>query len=114
MSKVSTYKLTNIKQLIDLNKDKINFELDFQVESLNGIHFDALVVTQEMLDSETQLVYQKAEGFISGKIISDKNIYQNYFLLLKSNEPVECKVSISIKEIPPNIEEKKDNQQYNN
>ena len=80
MSNVTIYKLNNIKQLIDLNKDKKNFELDFQVESSDGKHFDALVVTQEMLDSETPLEYQKAEGFISGKIVADKDIYQNYLL----------------------------------
>ena len=63
---------------------KANFELDFQVEAKDGKQFDALVVTQEMLDSDTPLQYQKADGVISGKIISDKNVYQNYFLLLKS------------------------------
>jgi outer membrane murein-binding lipoprotein Lpp len=111
MSNVTIYKLNNIKQLIDLNKDKKNFELDFQVESSDGKHFDALVVTQEMLDSETPLEYQKAEGFISGKIVADKDIYQNYFLLLKSNEPVECKVMVNVKDILPNLQQK---QQENN
>jgi len=105
MSNVTIYKLNNIKQLIDLNKDKKNFELDFQVESSDGKHFDALVVTQEMLDSETPLEYQKAEGFISGKIVADKDIYQNYFLLLKSNEPVECKVMVNVKDILPNLQQ---------
>ena len=101
---MTTYNLNNIKQLIDLNKDKINFELEFQIESVDGKTFEALVVTQEMLDSEEPIIYQKAEGFISGKIVSDKNIYQNYFLLLKSSEPVECKVLVNIKDIPPNID----------
>ena len=105
MSNVTIYKLNNIKQLIDLNKDKKNFELDFQVESSDGKHFDALVVTQEMLDSETPLEYQKADGFISGKIVADKDIYQNYFLLLKSNEPVECKVMVNVKDILPNLQQ---------
>ena len=106
MSNVTIYKLSNIKQLIDLNKDKKNFELDFQVESSDGKHFDALIVTQEMLDSENPLEYQKAQGFISGKIVADKDVYQNFFLLLKSNEPVECKVMINIKDILPNLQQK--------
>jgi len=103
MSNVVTLNLNNIKQLIDLNKDKVNFELDFQVESMNGVPFEALVVTQEMLDSETPLEYQKANGVISGKIVSDKNIYQNYFLILKSDTPVECKVMTNMKDIEPNL-----------
>jgi len=114
MSNVTIYKLNNIKQLIDLNKDKKNFELDFQVESSDGKHFDALVVTQEMLDSETPLEYQKAEGFISGKIVADKDIYQNYFLLLKSNEPVECKVMVNVKDILPNLQQQQQVPQQKN
>ncbi len=109
MSNVTIYKLNNIKQLIDLNKDKKNFELDFQVESSDGKHFDALVVTQEMLDSENPLEYQKAEGFISGKIVADKDIYQNYLLVLKSNDPVECKVMINIKDILPSLQKEENN-----
>lgn len=101
MSNVSTYNLSSIKQLIDLNKDKVNFELEFFVEAEEAKPFEALVVTQEMIDSETPLNYQKADGIISGKIVADKNIYQNYFLLLKSAEPVECKVVINIKDIDP-------------
>ena len=105
MSNVVTLNLSNIKQLVDLNKDKVNFELDFQVESSEGVPFEALVVTQEMLDSESPLEYQKANGIISGKIVSDKNIYQNYFLILKSDTPVECKVMTNIKDIPANLEQ---------
>ena len=103
MTNVVTLNLNSIKQLIDLNGDKVNFELDFQVESTNATPFDALVVTQEMLDSETPLDYQKANGIISGKIVADKNIYQNYFLILKSDTPVECRVMTNVRDIQPNI-----------
>lgn len=97
----TTYSLTNIKQLIDLNKDKVNFELDFHVQSITNDPFDALVVTQEMLDSETPLEYQKANGVISGKIVSDQNVYSNYFLLLKADNPTDCVVTINIHDIQP-------------
>ena len=74
----NTYNLTSIKQLIDLNGDKVNFELQFKIDAKNGETFDALVVTQEIIDSGAELTYQKAEGSIGGNIVSDKGQYQNY------------------------------------
>ena len=85
----TTLNLSNIKQLVDLNGDKVNFELNFKVESTDGSDFDALVVTQEILDSGSEINYQKANGMISGTIISDKGEYQSYLLLLKSDTPTE-------------------------
>ena len=105
MSNVKNIKLTPIKQLIDLNGDKVNFDLNFNVTSANKVPFDALVVTQKMLDSESPLEYKKVkEGTINGNIVSDKGVYDNYLLLLKSDTPVECQITIDIKDIPINQE----------
>jgi flagellar basal body-associated protein FliL len=98
----TTLNLSNMKQLIDLNGDKVNFELQFKVESTDGSEFDALVVTQEMLDSGAEINYQKANGTISGNIISDKGEYQSYLLILKSDKPTEVVVSSIMKDIPYN------------
>jgi hypothetical protein len=103
-----TYKLTTIKQLIDLNLDFTNFELNWTVTSKNPeCEFLALVVDQTTLDNNNTLNYKKVKHVISGHIVSDKNIYQNYFLLLKtldSNEDCEVNVTIDIKKIPPRIQ----------
>jgi len=105
MSNIKNIKLTPIKQLIDLNGDKVNFDLNFNVTSANKVPFDALVVTQKMLDSEAPLEYKKVlEGTINGNIVSDKGVYDNYLLLLKSDTPVDCQVTIDIKDIPVNQE----------
>ena len=108
-----TYSLSKMKQLIDLNGDITNFDLTFTATSKDGCVFDALVVDQTTLDSNPSLEYKKAEGTISGTIVSDKGVYQNYFLLLKSDTPCECIVSIELKEIskrsspPPSQQNKK-------
>ena len=105
MSNIKNIKLTPIKQLIDLNGEKVNFDLNFNVTSANKVPFDALVVTQKMLDSEEKLEYKKVlEGTINGNIVSDKGVYDNYLLLLKSDTPVDCQVTIDIKDIPINQE----------
>jgi hypothetical protein len=91
--------------LIDLNGDKTNFDLNFHVASKDKIPFEALVVSQENLDSGDELKYKHvSEGLISGNIIADKGVYQNYFLLLKSEEPLECEINVQIKDVPLNPE----------
>lgn len=94
------YKISNIKQLIDLNGKAVNFHLGFKAKSVNDDVFDALVVTQEMLDSNEPLNYQRAEGEISGNITNDNGVYNNYFLCLKSDKPIDIDVGIKINEIP--------------
>ena len=94
------YTISSIKQLIDLNGKSINFHLSFSVRSLTKEPFDALVVTQEMLDSNEPLNYQRADGEISGQIKSEHGIYNNYFLCLKSDKPMEVEVIVNINPLP--------------
>ncbi len=97
-----TYSLNNTRQLIDLNGDAKNFTLSFSVTSRDGGEFDALVVDQTTLDSSSEIVYKKTVGgVIAGDIRSDKDVYQNYFLILKSEEKRDVDVTIDIQEIQP-------------
>jgi hypothetical protein len=98
------YEIDNIKKLIDLNGDLVNFELTFRVSSENSAEYDAVVVDQTTLDTGN-LVYKKVKGVLAGKVIADKNIYQNYFLILRSDKPIKVNVEINIKEIEPSKEE---------
>ena len=104
MSK-NTYNLTPQNQLIDLNGDLVNFDLTFSAVSKDGIPFNAVVVDQQTLDTNPQLDHKLAEnGSIGGNIITDKNQYQNFFLVLKAHEqPCEVEVTIDKKSIEPNI-----------
>ena len=105
MSSKKTVLVNKIKQLIDLNGDKVNYDLNFSVTSKDGLPFDTIVVSQAKLDSGEELEYKKVlNGVINGNIVADKDIYQNYFLLLKADKPVECFVEIDIKDIPVNEE----------
>lgn len=99
-----TYTLGKIKQLVDLNGAMTNFDLNFSVTSKTGADFDAVVVDQTRLDSDDNIQYEKANGSISGNITNDKGVYQNYFLLLKSDVPTEVDIVIDVKEIPRRIE----------
>ena len=98
---VNKYSISSIKQLIDLNGSRVNFHLTFQVKSVTNEPFDALVVTQEMLDSNSPLNYQRAEGDISGQIKNDNNVYNSYFLCVKSDKAMEIEVTVNITDVPP-------------
>jgi|UniRef100_A0A6C0D012 hypothetical protein len=95
-----TYTLNKIQQLVDLNGDTTNFDLTFTVVTHDKSPFEALVVDQKTLDSDKDIEFKKADGTISGNIVTDNGNYQNYFLILKSDKPTECTVKIDKKEIP--------------
>ena len=101
MSETKTLTLTKGKQLIDLNGRLTNFDLTFQVKSLDNSPFDVVVVDQTTLDNNNNLEFKRATGTISGNIVSDNNVYQNYFLCLKSENSCQIEVLIDKKEIQP-------------
>lgn len=98
-------------QLIDLNKEYVNFDINFEVRSSDASKdFEMLVINQEQLNTIdlTNLAMKKTRsGYISGNIVSDENKYQNYFLVIRAldEEPLDVDLDISIKPIPPKDEE---------
>ena len=104
MSVTKTLSLTKGKQLVDLNGGSINFDITFTAKSLDNSPFHAIVVDQTTLDNNTNLDFQHAnEGIISANIVSDKNVYQNYYLCLKADKPCQVEVVIDKKEIKANV-----------
>jgi hypothetical protein len=98
-----TYKVNKFKQLIELNDNKTNFDVSFDVKSKDGSPFKALVISEADLNSGNPLDYQEVhDGNISGNIVNDKGVFQTYFLLLKAENEIECDVTIYVKEIPLN------------
>lgn len=105
--------VNNIQQLVDLNGELTNFKLDFKVISENNIPFKTVVVSQSKLDSGEILDFKNVDnGTISGNIVSDNGVKQNYYLILKSENPVKCTVEINLQEIPLNENIKKKQQEY--
>ena len=102
-----TYNITKQNQIIDLNGESVNFDLTFTAKSKEGKPFFVSIVDQDTLDKRKINFKNSENGEISANIVSDKNIYKSYNLVIRSDEP--CKVDISIvkKEIDPvvNLEE---------
>ena len=101
MNTQKIYKVTSQKQLVDLNGNSVNFDLNFNAQSKNGEPFEILVVDQATLDSDSNLHYKKAiDGKINGNVLADKNIYQNYFLILRSEKECDVMVQLQKQELP--------------
>jgi hypothetical protein len=94
------HNIGKIKQLIDLNGDSTNFNLKFTASCKNKIPFNLLVVDQATLDNTEELVYKTVNDTITGTIVADKNFYQNYFLILKSDDPCEVEVEFEKTDLP--------------
>ena len=94
-------------QLIDLNKEYVNFDISFECRAVDATkNFEVIVVTQEQLntiDLGSLTMKETKGGYISGNIIADEDKYQNYFLIVRSitDEPVEVDLEIHIKPIEP-------------
>jgi hypothetical protein len=102
-STTKSYEITKIKQLIDLNGDSVNFDINFRVYTRDKRPFEMTIVDQATLDNNTSIEYQKVvDGDINGQIIEDKNVYKNYFIILKAEQPCVCFVEIDKKELPVN------------
>lgn len=99
-----TFIIDQHKQLIDLNKDLVNFNLNFKIVSTSGAPFQAVVATQKQLDNNMNLQYKNSnpDGTLSGNIVADKNVPNNYILVLKSENQCEVSVTIDCKPIQPN------------
>lgn len=104
MSTSKTYVLNNLKKLIDLNGDSINFEITFKVTATNPQdEFQLVVADQTTLDNSPDLEYKTVQGEISATITQDKNTFQNHYLILKASKPCECIVEIYKKELPKTV-----------
>lgn len=103
-----SYNCSNMNQLIDLNGQYTNFRVKFDLRSVNGEPFKAVIADQSILDSGDDMSFREAPtGELLGEMVADNNVYQNYFLVLKSDTPVEVNVHISFEPLPDFI--KKEN-----
>ena len=108
----NTYKIGKLQQLIDLNQDITNFKAEFKVSSKTDKPFMMLVTSQSQLDDPNvnNLEFKEVKGYIGGNIIADKNIFQNYFVVLKSADDQEVDLEVNLEPLPDNIPQQQQQQ----
>lgn len=96
---VQVYAINKIKTLIELNGDAVNFHLGFSVKGTTP--FSMAIVDQSTLNEGQSINYQEIKtGEISGELSWERNIYAPYFMVLKSSQPTEVTVEITITRLP--------------
>lgn len=108
MEETTTLEISTRHQLVDLNKKLVNFKLDFNVVSLDDKEFEAVVMNQTDInkyDNLDNIEMKTAPKKISGNIVADNNVYENYFLILRSLESQKVEIKTTVEEIQPKIEE---------
>lgn len=114
------YRVNSRAQLIDLNRESTNFRLTFECVSEDGKPYRMCVTNQEELDSKDLgdlPMKEVSSGFISGNIVADKNVYQNYFIVLRADEECDVRVTIDLEPIayvPPSTTMTDDEEQEGN
>lgn len=84
-------------KLYDLNKNFTNFEIEFQIDAEKpDLKFYVHILPQDQLDKTdlNDISMKMVQGRISGKVSNGNNVYQNYFVILKSATEEEAKVVI--------------------
>lgn len=111
MTSTKSYSVSKKLQLIDINHDMINFRVRFQLSSDKP--FYALIVDQETLDNTDmkQIDFHYVQDSLSGEVVSDKNTYQNYYILLKSDEPTDVLVQLFTTPLPDFIKQAEDEEE---
>ena len=95
------YDITPRQQLIDINSTVINFEAKISAVSIEELPFDAIVVTQKELQASPKLDFKRVEHGIFGVEISqNKNMYENFFLVLRADTPTKVDVTIELNPLP--------------
>jgi len=96
------YVINNVQQLFELNPNLVNFKSTFAVKSISNEPFMGIVINQQTLDSGENLEFKTADqGFFSGEIIQDNNLYTNWYLALKSQKPNKVMINIQTQAVPP-------------
>lgn len=93
--------ISQTNQLIDLNKDLTNFRASFSVECPENKEFQFLVADQTTLDNENLEFENSVGGKAAGELNFQEDVYQNYFLVLRCNEPTEVEVNCYIEPKAP-------------
>jgi hypothetical protein len=108
-----TVKIGKTQMLFDLNGDTTNFNIDFSITSSSpNKDFYVVVVDQNTLDDGSTFNFKNSTGGeLSGNLVYNKNIYQNFFLCLKSDhDEHDVKIILNKKEISPSHQDDKPKQ----
>lgn len=105
------YNLSKTRTLIDLNGTLANFKTSFTVTPTdNTIEYQASIVNQTVLDNGDEIKSRALKGPFTGDYENKDGVYQNYFLVLNSDQGVQVSVDINILPLDTNVQTQQNRQ----
>lgn len=92
--------IDSIKKLIPINGDLTNFSADVGITASTDEPFLVAIVSQAMLETQTELPYKSVSKQVKFSVRNDNNVYQPYFVVLKAEAPQEVLITINLQETP--------------
>lgn len=92
--------IDSIKKLIPINGDLTNFSSDVGITASTDEPFLVAIVSQAMLETQTELPYKSVSKQVKFSVRNDNNVYQPYFVVLKAETPQEVLITINLQETP--------------
>lgn len=105
-----TYTVSDFRTLIDINNNLTNFSSNITASSSSPFLY--CFATQEELDNGK--ISLQLEQNLEANIISNNGIFNNYFLVLKTNgSPLDINVTIDTQEVQQKDKEERNDKEIN-
>jgi hypothetical protein len=90
------YTLNTTNQLVDINDTYTSFTTMYSVtcDNLESV-FEYAITSQKMLDNN-EVHFKKAVGHIEDSVTRNTKSFENWYLILRANENIPCKVMLEI------------------
>lgn len=98
-----TLTLDKVRQLVDLNGELTNFVARFIITPKTDAPYEYTIASQTMLDNSETLNFLPAKGPVQKEFSIEEDLYQNHFLVLKSNSPHEVDIIIQREALPSKV-----------
>lgn len=99
MTSSKNYVLSNIKQLIDINGEHVNFSVRFVISGDNDKTYQMAIVDQNALD-RGPIEYKSVTGSTDGVVENKDGVFKNYYLALRADEAVKVTVDLKMQPLP--------------
>jgi hypothetical protein len=97
----SQHQISKTKTLIDINKTATNFEAEIEIICQNPNEpLYVAILNQTQLDNLSELPYNKILKNFKDYIKVTDNVFQNYFCVVKSDNPNNIDLTIKLRELP--------------
>jgi ATP-dependent Zn protease len=96
---MTIYDVSNLRQLIDINNDIVNFTASIKIEMENDGECQIAIITENNLSRSDGIDYKTVVGGIEMVVSNEKkNTFETTYLMIKSENPTRCNIEMNVKD----------------